>query len=561
MSTSSTASSMKIELLFGEGQQPLSTLQAVWLDSKLAVNQIPLAKVVLSAPGGLSADPNAVAGDVQLCQPGTPVVIKITSLQPSVVLFSGLVQQQSYSVQMGRSELTLKLRHPLQKLVATHRNQFFEEMSDLMILQQLLQDHKIQQGDEMSGLSVEHPQMVQFDCSDWQFIKARLNANGVWLVPDAKGAISVTEPKVAEGEAPHTLYQSEMMAPPGEDEALLREAYWQFSGLEQPAAVAVSSWDVGQQAMSQSVQAKPFTLGAEGLQPDRLLMSDQDQWLLSSTLNLLPSETKALADGRYLALQAKGIQARFTLAGNATYQLGETLALKGFGQSFDGSGIITSVQHKISRGIWQTVVTLGQDTVSDLDDALLPSVAGLQVGIVDEFEDDPDSLNRLRVKVPALANKSLWARFSMPYASKDSGLCLYPEPGDEVVLGFFAEDPRYPVILGSMHNPKNTAPFAPSEANNKKGLVFVKDDNTRQLLFDTEEGSVSLQYDKDHLNFKKGIELGSDQDIALKGNNATISAQQGLTLKGEEKIDMSTGKLSATGNETVQIKGNAIELG
>ncbi|AMS13811.1 hypothetical protein A3218_05690 [Pseudomonas chlororaphis] len=561
MSTSSTASFLEIEVLFGVDQQPLTHLQAVWLDTRLTVNQIPSAKVVLSAPGGSSSDQTTLAGDFTLCQPGTPVVIKITSLTPPVVVFSGVVQQQSYSVQMGRSEVTLKLRHPLQKLVATYRNQLFEQMSDKQILQQLLQDHQIQQGDSMAGLSVVHPQMVQCGCSDWQFVKSRLNANGVWLVPEAEGGVSVTEPMVASGVAPHTLYQSQLVAPMGQEDALITEAYWQFNGLEQPGTLAATSWDIEQQVMSQSVQGKPFTLGAQGLQPDRLSMPDQEQWLLTSSLNLMPSELKALADSRYLALQAQGVQARFTLAGDTTYQLGDTLALKGFGQAFDGQGIISSVQHKISRGIWQTVVTLGQDTLNDIGEALLPGVTGLHVGLVDDFEEDPQSLNRLRVKVPALGDKSLWARFSMPYASKDSGLCLYPEPGDEVVLGFFAQDPRYPVILGSMHNPQNNAPFAPSQANNKKGLVFVKDDNTRQLLFDTEEGSLSLQYDKDHLNFKKGIEVSSDQDVNLKGNNIQASAEQKSTLKSNNEIEISAKKLSATGTSLVQIQGKAIELG
>jgi Rhs element Vgr protein len=560
MSTSTPSSAWEIELLFGPDQQPLTYLQAVWLDTKSTVNQIPAAKIVLSAPGGTSADLKALSEDAQCCEPGTSVVINIKSAQSQAMLFSGMVQQQSYGVQMGRSELTLKLRHPLHKLVATHRNQLFEQMSDKQILQQVLQDHQIPQGQSLSGLAVVHPQMVQFDCSDWQFIKARLNANGVWLLPEASGGVSVTPPMLG-GEPQHTLYQSQSMAQAGDTEPLIEEAYWQFNGMEQPGKLAVTSWDIKQQAMAQSTQGTSCSMGAEGLDPGRFSMPDQPQWLLTSSLSLMPDESKALADSRYLALQANGVQACFTLAGDATYQLGETLALSGFGQHFNGKGVISSVQHKFSRGNWRTVVTLGQDTLNEVDETLLPSIAGLQVGIVQEYEEDPGSLNRLRVKVPAVGDKSLWARFAMPYASKDSGLCLYPEPGDEVVLGFFAQDPRYPVILGAMHNPQNTAPFVPSEANNKKGLVLVKDGNTRQLLFDTEEGSLSLQYDKDHLQFKAGIELSSDQDAELSCNNLEISTTKDMTLHSKEKFEVGAKTLSATGNDSVKVQGKAIELG
>ncbi len=561
MNTRTLSSSLEVELLFGADKQPLTYLQAVWLDTKLAVNQIPSGKVVLSAPGGTTADLKALSHDAERCEPGTAVIIKIKSVSPEVVLFSGVVQQQSYSVRMGRSELTLKLRHPLQKLVASHRNQLFEKMSDKQVLQQLLQDHQIPQGSRMQGLSVVHPQMVQFDCSDWQFIRARLNANGVWLLPDANGGVSVVEPKVSSGTAQYTLYQSQSMAQADGKEPLIEEACWQFSGMEQPGKLAVASWDIKQQAMSQSTQGKPYSLGIDGLDPGRFSMPGQKQWLLASSLSLMPDESKALADSRYLALQTKGVQARFTLMGATAYQLGETLALSGFGTHFNGKGIISSVQHKVSRGNWRTIVTLGQGTLCDVDATLLPSVSGLHIGVVEDYEEDPNSLNRLRVNVPAVGDKSLWARFAMPYASKDSGLCLYPEPGDEVVLGFFAEDPRYPVILGSMHNPENKAPFAPSKANNKKGLVLVKDDNTRQLLFDIEEGSVSLQYDKDHLKFKSGIELSADQDVVLAGENMRLSASKNMTLKGEEKLEASTKVMSMTGNDSVKVKGKAIDLG
>lgn len=561
MNTGILSSSLEVELLFGAEKQPLTYLQVVSLDTRLSVNQIPSGKVVLSAPGGTTVDLKALSRDAERCEPGTAVIIRIKSVSPEVVLFSGIVQQQSYRVQMGRSELTLRLRHPLQRLVATHRNQLFEKMSDKQVLQQLLQDHQIPQGSRMHGLSVVHPQMVQFDCSDWQFIKARLNANGVWLLPDANGGVSVIEPKLSSGTAQHTLYQSQSTAQAGRNEPLIEEACWQFSGMEQPGKLAVTSWDIKQQAMSQSTQGRPFSLGEEGLDPGRFSMPGQKQWLLASSLSLMPDESKALADSRYLALQVKGVQARFTLMGATAYQPGETLTLSGFGKHFNGKGIISSVQHKISRGNWRTIVTLGQDTLRNVDDTLLPTVSGLHVGVVEDYEEDPNSFNRLRVKVPAVGDKSLWARFSMPYASKDTGLCLYPEPGDEVVLGFFVEDPRYPVILGAMHNPENKAPFAPSKANNKKGLVLGKKDSKRQLLFDIEEGSLSLQYDKDCLNFKSGIELSASQDVALTSENIQVSASKNMTLKGKEKLEASTKVMSVTGNDSVKIKGKAIDLG
>ena len=48
----------------------------------------------------------------------------------------------------------------------------------------------------------------------------------------------------------------------------------------------------------------------------------------------------------------------------------------------------------------------------------------------------------------------VWARMAHVYATEDCGFVFYPEVGDEVVLGFFDDDPTYPVILGSLYSSK-----------------------------------------------------------------------------------------------------------
>ena len=85
-------------------------------------------------------------------------------------------------------------------------------------------------------------------------------------------------------------------------------------------------------------------------------------------------------------------------------------------------------------------------------------VSGLHVGVVAEFAEDPDKQLRVKVTLPRhrIGDRTLvWARLAAPDAGKDRGFFFRPETGDEVVIGFFNDDPRQPVILGSLHSSKN----------------------------------------------------------------------------------------------------------
>ena len=120
-----------------------------------------------------------------------------------------------------------------------------------------------------------------------------------------------------------------------------------------------------------------------------------------------------------------------------------------------------------------------------------------------------------------LPDSQIFARLSKPWASKASGFCFYPEPGDEVVVGFIDSDPRYPMILGAMHNPKNTAPFPPDEKNSQKGLVVSNAGKTQALMIDSDDNTLTLQADDNT------ITLTGEGNIAVKTHN-TLKLTAGM---------------------------------
>jgi uncharacterized protein involved in type VI secretion and phage assembly len=144
------------------------------------------------------------------------------------------------------------------------------------------------------------------------------------------------------------------------------------------------------------------------------------------------------------------------------------------------------------------------------------------------------------------------ARLANFYASGGAGALFMPEVGDEVVLGFVNEDPRYPVVLGSMYSSPAHQPSSMlqgGDANyfkgitSKNGITIRFDDNKKELLLQT-PGNNSLTISDD------------SRQIAIKdqnGNSITLSAE-GITISSVSDINMkAAGKISFTGDTGIKM--------
>ncbi len=536
-------SAQMVELLFGANGKKLQGFDCTWCETCHSINQIPSAKLKLNFnEANLASGQKSISvqnDDLKLCQPGKEVKLRVMSKSE---VFSGIVTQQECSLKDNCLELTLTLRHSLQRLVSTHRSQVFADKTDAEIVKTIFKEHEVA-CKKCEGLDVKHPQMLQFACSDWRFVRSRLAANNVWLLASPT-EVQVIKPSLA-GKAQHSLLRVRSDA----KHVSVDEAYWRRSCTELPEALSVSNWSVSEQKMSAALSGMKPKLGSEGLDPSQFKPLSKQKWQLAYTTALASGEAQALAHGRLLAQHTAGVQANFTVSGSADYEIGQTLELAGFSTPLNGLGLISEVRHRFTAEGWDTLLALGQDLMRDVAADLLPTAQGLYIGIVAKHKADPDNATRLQVSLPALNldNKPIWARFAAPYASKDSGLCLYPEEGDEVVLGFLEEDPRYPVILGALHNPKNKPPFPPSVENLEKGLVLAKGDQKQQLVFNTKDGSAVLEAGKDQLTLKQGITLASNEAVTITAQKkievaakqqVNVQGQSGVTVKGA-KVDLS----------------------
>lgn len=257
----------------------------------------------------------------------------------------------------------------------------------------------------------------------------------------------------------------------------------------------------------------------------------------------------------------------------------------GLSSRFNGNAFISGVIHSIEEGTWNTEVKLGlspewfteEHQVNGPQAAgLIPGVRGLQTGIVKKIYEDPDNEFRIEVELPVLGadGKSVWARLSTFYASNGFGAYFMPEVNDEVILGFMNDDPRFPVILGSVYSSSLPAPETPEEKNSIKTLVTQSklqlkfDDENKVITVLTPGGNTMVFSDQDEgititdqndnsiqMN-SSGITIDSKSDLNLKAANSVSINGTSISVDGSESISNTGGTVSITGNQTTSISAN-----
>jgi uncharacterized protein involved in type VI secretion and phage assembly len=249
--------------------------------------------------------------------------------------------------------------------------------------------------------------------------------------------------------------------------------------------------------------------------------------------------------------------------GFADIKLLDLVELKGVGKRFEGKALVTGICHRVDANSWSTDLQFGvaaqafsgEDDVSEAPaGALLPAIRGLHIGKVDTFKEDPKKELRVKVILPGIdaTTGSVWARLASPDAGKNRGWFFRPEQGDEVVVGFFNDDPRQAVILGAMFSSKNTPPqdlATPTQENKESALVSKT--GSRFGFTDDEKGSVFIKTAGGaRILLDDTAKLVSVQD--QNGNELKMDSN-GILLKIAKDF-----KLEAGGN--VEIKGAKVDL-
>jgi len=539
----------------------------------VAVNRIAAAKLVYV--DGAASTGQFPLSDSDLFKPGQRVEILAGAGRESTSVFIGKVVRQGVRVrEAAASQLVVECRHEAMKLSVADRSADYFDQTDSEVIEALLGAAGI--GTEVEATSLKHKQLLQYQCTDWDFLLGRARANGqlAWCEGEK---VLVRKPALDGATACTLQYGATLLEFEGEIDARL-----------QHPGVKGASWDAAGQATVDVEAATPGFTAPGNLGSDELAgVADRPCDVRHPALP--EAEAQAWVDGIALYRRLDQVSGRGKCEGIASLRPGVVVELAGLGRRFNGKVLVTGVRHEFSlvQG-WKTHVQFGG---VDLDTprpvsapaagGLLPAVSGLQIGIVTSNED-PDGEHRVRLRLPllGLAGDGLWARVASLDAGDDRGFFFRPEIGDEVTVGFLDADPRHPVILGMLHSSAKAAPLQGSDDNHEKmyksrsGMKLHFDDDKKVVTLATPAGnSIELSEDGKSLTLadqngnkitldSDGIHFESAKLVELKAGTETrmessagfeIKAGSELKLEGGASAELKGGGMAKLSGAMVQI--------
>ena len=515
------------------------------IDVRRELNRIPNASLVL-----LDGDPaqrKFELSDSEFFAPGADIQIKLRyeGKGKDATVFKGKVVRHRIEASVKGSLLRVDLKDAAIKLTQPRRSTVFRNQTDGELIRKLLSDGGL--AASVDATQPAHKEILQYQCSDWDFVVSRADVNGLFVVV-VDGKVSVRKMDLAA--APKHKVDFGITD--------LHDFEFELDGSHQARKVSSRSWSVADQkltalAAGTEISLKQGKLGGAKFAGE-LGFGD---CVLTHPVDMQPDELKAWANARSLRSRMSMLRGRVSMAGLATLALLDVIEIDGVGKRFNGKTPVTGICHRVDIEGWRTDLQFGLSPRSfsqqaDLHDApaagLLPAVGGLHIGIVDGFLEDPDKLLRVKVMLPAVGTQgeAVWARLATPDAGKDRGFAFRPETGDEVVVGFFNQDPRQPVILGALYSGKNAQPQdfgEPAQANLLKGIVTRQ--GTKILFNDADKPSLTLE-----TKAQNKIVLDDDAEsiliadnhgnkITMDKNGITLESVKNLTLKASGKVEIS----------------------
>jgi Rhs element Vgr protein len=521
-----------------------------------AVNRIASATISL-----LDGTPSAESFPISASSyfvPGNTISIEAGYDGINTVLFEGIVTRQALRVQNASGPiLEIECKDQAVKMTVGRKSANHDQTKDSDAISQLIAAAGLQAS--VSATTIVLPTLVQYYATDWDFMLARAEVNGL-VVSTVNNKVSVFDPTADTTSVIDLTYGANILGFNAE-----------LNALTQLAQVTASAWSFQSQqlitASAANSLAGPGNLSSKQLSAVAGLANYQLQTGATET----DAELAGWAKAQMLKSELSKITGDVRFQGSALTLPGKYLTLAGMGPRFDGTHFISAVRHDISGGNWVSEASIGlsaiwfaQENQVEAPSAagLLPGIQGLYNATVLKLCDDPDGEFRIQVEVALFDDQStgLWARLANFYSTSGQGTFFLPEVGDEVILGFLNQDPRYPVILGSMYSQKNVPYelFSPNQENSMKGIVSK---STLRVMFDDKNKILSLVtpdnntviLDDQHKQIEVKDDNGnsivmSSSGIAIK-SNGTISLQAGqqVTIQGDTGVALQSSAGDITG--------------
>jgi Rhs element Vgr protein len=566
----------------GSAVPDTTAIYAIRVEKK--VNRI--SRATITVLDGDPATADFAASSSSTFVPGATVSIEAGYDSVNTVIFSGIITGQSIRIDpVIGSALEVECRDEAVKMIVGRKCLTFSQQKDSDIISSIIATYSGLTS-SVTATTTTWPEQVQYYATDWDFILARAEANGM-IVTTLNGTVTVAKPDA----------NTSSVLTVGNGTGLM-EFNADMDAVSQLGSVTSSTWDFTQQQVATG-QATNNLAGPGNISSSTLSqVVGLSTFGLQTSAPLQPADLTDWSNAQLIKSEYAKIQGTAKFQGTSAVDLATYITLQGLGDRFNGDHFVSGVEHDLSSGNWLTEVSVGMspvwfteepDVVAPPASGLLPGVRGLYHGTVKQMNADPDSQFRILVNVPLFDQNGagIWARLSNFYSTSGAGAFFLPEVGDEVVLGFLNEDPRYPVILGSLYSSTNNQPFStltsPDDKNTLKAIVsksgiYIQFNDVDKILTITTPGNNEIILsDKDKqitiqdqnsnsivmsdsgivMNSPKSITVSADQNLTLKGNQGvTIQSSAGdVQISGMNIKETAQSQYSAEGSLTAQLQG------
>lgn len=547
--------------VYSNGTKLEDTVQIVNVQVEKAVNVIPVARLVVLDGDMPSQD--FPLSNADSFKPGTEIKIAAGYRDQEETLFEGIVVKHSMKITgENYSRLLIECRDKAVAMTIGRKNANYVDSKDSDVFSTLIGNCSGLSAD-VTATDTQHAELVQYYCTDWDFLLSRAEVNGsLVIVDDAK--VTVAPPDTSSSAVLAVGYGIDLM-----------EFHAEIDARSQFSQVTGACWDPSTHEVVEQV-AGVETLNSQGnlSGTDLAEVLGVSSFQLQTPVTMESSALKEWAHSQQVKAGLSRIRGRMRFQGSAKAKPGTLIELSGVGERFNGDVFVSAVAHEIVDGNWTTDVEFGmspqwfaerRDLTAPPAAGLVPGVEGLHIGIVMKLDGDPEEQNRIQVKVPVLQTETqgVWARLATFYASSGFGEFFIPEIGDEVILGYLNNDPAHPVILGSVYSAKHAPPYELAAENNIKAVVTRSnlklefDDENKVITVTTPAGNKIVVSDQDESIL---IQDQTDNKVELSTSGINIESPKDIKITATGKMALtSTGEMSLSSSADLKASGLNIE--
>lgn len=552
-----------------------STCQVLKFSVKKEINRLSQAQLVII--DGDAAKSEFSVSNTDFFIPGKKIELKAGYHSDEATIFTGIVIKQSVKIRQNGTYLIIECRDEAVKLTVGRKNRYYYESYDSDIIEEISNKYGI--ANEVQKTNYQHPELIQYNCSDWDFIVTRAQANGKICFMD-DGKLHVKAPNYSAESIQTVLFGSTILDFDAEMDAR-----------SQLLKVSAYTWDEAEQGIIETEANGPeIELNGNISSEDLAKVIDLENYELRHGGTLKEQVIQDWANATQLYHQLAKIRGRVRFQGIPEVKPDTVLNLQGISERFNGPIYISGVLHSIADGNWTVDAQFGlnPEWFSETYDinsfpaaGLIPAVKGLQYGKVTQLEDDPEGEDRILVTFPIVnqAEQGIWCRLATLDAGNNRGSVFRPDIGDEVIVGFVNEDPNEGIILGQLNSSAKPSPIPAEDDNNIKGFVtrseikFLFDDDKKtaslalpsgkKILLDDDSGEIRIEDENGNLVVfdQSGITIESGKDISLKAKGNIAFQGTNIELKANAQITAEgSGGLELKSNAVTVLKGSIVQI-